>query len=103
MRGKRGGVAAAALEREEVLGDRPAVVLGTQSAGTRTSSKNTWLNSCSPASVGIGATVMPGRAISRRRKVMPVWGLPSALVRTRQNIRCANCACVVQILEPFST
>lgn len=51
----------------------------------------------------IGATVIPGVAISSSRKVIPCCGLPSKRVRTKQNIRLAWWAWVVQIFEPFST
>ena len=68
---------------------------------TRTSSKKTWLTSCSPARVMIGSTLMPGRFMSSRTNVMPSCSLPSTRVRTRQNMRLAWCACVVQILVPL--
>jgi len=51
----------------------------------------------------IGFTLIPGVFISSSRKVMPCCGLPSNFVRTRQNMRLAWWAWVVQIFEPFST
>ena len=71
--------------------------------GTRTSSKNTWLTSWSPAMVMIGSTEIPVVFMSIRMKVMPSCCLPSVEVRTRQNMRLACCAPVVQILVPLTT
>ena len=71
--------------------------------GTRTSSKNTWFSSWSPEMLMIGRTVMPGRSMSNSRKLMPCCGLPALLVRTRQKMRLAHCAWVVQILVPLMT
>ena len=51
----------------------------------------------------VNLTVMPGECISMRRKVIPVCGLPSFEVRTRQNIMSAYCASVVQVLAPLMT
>jgi hypothetical protein len=73
------------------------------SAGTRTSSKNTWLSSWSPEMLMIGRMVMPGVGMSKHRKLMPCCGLPPEVVRTRQNMRLAYCAWVVQILVPLMT
>ncbi|MNE96913.1 hypothetical protein D3C80_1951900 [compost metagenome] len=72
-------------------------------AGTRTSSKNTWLSSWSPEMLMMGRTVMPGASRSKHRKLMPCWALPLLSVRTRQNMRLARWAWVVQILLPLST
>ena len=72
--------------------------------GVRTLSKNTWLTSWSPARVMIGFTLRPGVFIeSISTKEMPSCGLPSVEVRTRQNMRSATCAPVVQILVPLMT
>ena len=97
--------AAAALEFQQVLGIAPALVLlaDAVATGTRTSVKNTWLTSWSPAMVMIGSTWTPGESMSINRKLMPCWGLLATLVRTRQNIWSARCACVVQILRPLTT
>ena len=72
-------------------------------AGTRTLSKKTWFTSWSPARVMIGRTLIPGLSISSSRKVIPCCGLPSRWVRTRQNMRLAKWAWVVQIFEPDRT
>ena len=51
----------------------------------------------------IGRTVIPGRSMSKTRKLIPAWGLPSVLVRTRQKMRFDQWAWVVQIFEPVIT
>ena len=48
-------------------------------------------------------TSMPGVSMRNSRNEMPCCGRPSVLVRTRQKMWSANCACVVQILVPFTT
>ena len=72
------------------------------SAGTSTLSKNTSFTSCSPSSVMMGRTVMPGDFMSMSRNEMPVCGLPSVLVRTRQKIQSPYCPSVVQVFWPFT-
>ncbi len=50
----------------------------------------------------IGRTVMPGDFMSTSRKLMPVCGLPSVLVRTRQKIQSACWPRVVQVFWPLT-
>ena len=72
------------------------------SAGTSTSSKKTSLTSGSPSSSTIGLTVMPGLFMSISRKLIPVCGLPSVLVRTRQKIHSPYWPRVVQVFWPLT-
>ncbi len=51
----------------------------------------------------IGRTVMPASFRSNSRKLIPLCALACGSVRTRQKIRFAYCACVVQILVPLIT
>jgi hypothetical protein len=50
----------------------------------------------------IGRTVMPGLFMSISRKLMPVCGLPSVLVRTRQKIHSPYWPIVVQVFWPLT-
>ena len=50
----------------------------------------------------IGRTVTPGDFMSISRKEMPVCGLPSVEVRTRQKIQSPYCASVVQVFWPLT-
>ncbi len=50
----------------------------------------------------IGRTVMPLDFMSISRKLMPVCGLPSVLVRTRQKIQSPNWPSVVQVFWPLT-
>ena len=50
----------------------------------------------------MGRTVMPGLFMSMSRKLMPVCGLPSLLVRTRQKIQSPYWPRVVQAFWPFT-
>jgi hypothetical protein len=61
-------------------------------AGTRTSSKNTWLRWCAPSIETIGRMVMPGERRSISRKEMPCCGLTSGSVRTSAKIQSAQWA-----------
>ena len=45
---------------------------------------------------------MPGDFMSINKKEMPVWGLPSVLVRTRQKIHSPYWPRVVQVFWPFT-
>jgi hypothetical protein len=65
-------------------------------------SKNTSFTSHSPSSSLIGRTVTPGDFMSISRKLMPVCGLPSVLVRTRQNIQSPYWPSVVQVFWPLT-
>ena len=72
------------------------------SAGTRTSVKNTSLNSASPVISRIGRTSMPGRSIGMMKYEMPRCFDTSPRVRA---IRMPNLACAasdVQIFWPFT-
>ncbi|MNT75214.1 hypothetical protein D3C72_2140930 [compost metagenome] len=51
----------------------------------------------------IGRIVRPAWGMSKHRKLMPCCALPPEAVRTRQNMRLAYCAWVVQILVPLMT
>ena len=50
----------------------------------------------------IGRTVMPGLFMSISRKLMPVCGLPSFAVRTRQKIQSPYWPSVVQVFWPLT-
>ena len=50
----------------------------------------------------MGRTVMPGDFMSISKKEMPVWGLPSVLVRTRQKIHSPYWPRVVQVFWPVT-
>ena len=50
----------------------------------------------------MGRTVTPGDFMSTSRKLMPVWGLPSLLVRTRQKIHSPYWPSVVQVFWPLT-
>jgi len=52
--------------------------------------------------VMMGRTVMPGLFMSISRKLMPVCGLPSVLVRTRQKIHSPYWPSVVQVFWPLT-
>ncbi|MDT4876244.1 hypothetical protein FQZ97_1116720 [compost metagenome] len=73
------------------------------STGTRTSSRNTSLTSCSPSRVMVGRTVMPGDFRSINRKLMPRCCWASGSVRTRQNSQSPQWQLVVQVFWPFTT
>ena len=73
------------------------------SRGTSTSSKNTSLTSASPSISTIGRTVTPGDFMSISRNEMPVCGLPSVEVRTRQKIHSPYCPSVVHVFWPLTT
>ena len=70
--------------------------------GTFTFSNKTSFTSCSPPSVMIGRTVMPGVFMSISRKQMPSCAWPSGSVRTRQKIQSACWASVVQVFWPLT-
>ena len=72
------------------------------STGTFTFSNQTSLTSCSPPSVMIGRTVIPGDFMSIRRKLIPSCGLAAGSVRTRQKIQSACWASVVQVFWPLT-
>jgi hypothetical protein len=74
------------------------------STGTSTPSKNTSLTSRPPSMSASGRKVIPGVRMSISRNEMPSWRRSdSRLVRTRQKIQSAKCACVVQIFWPSTT
>ena len=50
-----------------------------------------------------GETLTPGCSIGISRKLMPVCGLPSVLVRTRQKIQSPYWPSVVQVFCPLTT
>ena len=50
----------------------------------------------------MGRTVTPGLFMSMSRKLMPVCGLPSLLVRTRQKIHSPCWPSVVQVFCPLT-
>ncbi|MCY1443662.1 hypothetical protein D9M71_600880 [compost metagenome] len=82
---------------------QPSFSLPTRLAtGTRTSSKNTSLTSCSPSRVMIGRTLTPGDFMSISRKEMPRCILASGSVRTRQKIQSALWPRVVQVFWPLT-
>jgi hypothetical protein len=71
--------------------------------GTRTSSRNTSLNSVDPAMVRNGRISMPGLSIGRISHVMPRCFGASGLVRTSSSQWSATCANEVQIFWPVMT
>ena len=72
------------------------------STGTRTFSNQTSFTSCSPSSMMIGRTVMPGVFMLISRKLMPSCWRPSVLVRTRQKIQSAYWPSVFQVFWPLT-
>ncbi|MNR60684.1 hypothetical protein D3C85_1822290 [compost metagenome] len=50
----------------------------------------------------IGRTLTPGEAMSISRKLIPVCGLPSVDVRTRQKIHSPYWPSVVQVFWPLT-
>ena len=70
--------------------------------GTSTLSNHTSLTSASPSNSTMGRTLTPGLFMSISKKLMPVCGLPSLLVRTRQKIQSPYWPKVVQVFWPLT-
>src|SRR5215510_8360937 len=82
----------------------PSLILPTTlTAGTRTFSRNTSLNSASPVICRRGRMVMPGVFMSTRRNVMPLCLATVGSVRTRKKPQSATCAMLVHTFWPLST
>ena len=72
-------------------------------AGTLTLSKNTSLTSCSPSSIMIGRTAMPGVFMSISKKLMPSCFLAVGVGAHQAEDHVGELASVVQVFWPLTT
>src|SRR5204863_89494 len=86
-----------------MMGRPPFTAPTTFSAGTRTSSKKSWLNSERPLSCTSGRQVMPGVRMSTTRQLMPACFGASGPVRTRSRHQSAKCALLDHTFCPLTT